>query len=318
MSEQDGTEARAARAAPASAANPFADGAAHVEGAFVPVAEARLPLLDWGFLKSDVTYDVVGVWDGRFFRLDRHLERFFASMARLQMTCPYGREEVADILHACVRRAALREAYVEMITTRGLAPAGSRDPRDCENRFYAFAIPYVWIVPPETQKEGIDLTVASVQRIPPEAVDPRVKNFHWGDMVRGLFEAYEKGGQTAVLLDRDGNVTEGPGFNLFALIDGALVTPESGVLEGITRRTVMELAEEAGRPVRCARLPAAELARAEEIFLTSTAGGVMPVARLDGRPVGAGVPGPVSLDLQARYWAAHEDPRYATPVRYED
>ncbi len=305
-----------AHVAPQSDANPFAAGAAHVDGAFVPVAEARLPLLDWGFLKSDVTYDVVGVWNGRFFRLDRHLDRFRASMARLQMTCPYGREEVAEILHACVARAGLREAYVSMITTRGLAPAGSRDPRDCENRFYAFAIPYVWIVPPEQQKEGIELTVASVQRIPPEAVDPRVKNFHWGDMVRGLLEAYDKGGQTAVLLDRDGNVTEGPGFNLFALIDGRLVTPESGVLEGITRETVMELAEDSGHPVRVAKLPAADLRRAEEVFLTSTAGGVMPVSRLDGRPVGAGVPGPVGLDLQARYWAAHEDPRYAEPVRY--
>ena len=296
--------------------NPFAAGAAFVDGDYLPVHEARLPLLDWGFIKSDCTYDVVGVWDGRFFRLEDHLDRFHASMARLRLASPFGRDEIADVLHHCVRLAGLRESYVEMITTRGLAPAGSRDPRDCENRFYALAIPYVWMVKPERQKVGADLTVASVQRIPPESLDPRIKNFHWGDMVAGLFEAFDRGGETAVLLDRDGNVTEGPGFNLFALVDGRLKTPERGVLEGITRKTVIELAEAAGWPVDVATLPAPELARAEEVFLTSTAGGVMPVARIDGRPVGDGGPGPVTDQLRELYWAAHEDPRYTTPVDY--
>ena len=112
---------------PQTADEAFAAGAAFIEGDYVPVGEARLPLLDWGFIKSDCTYDVVGVWGGRFFRLDDHLDRFHASMARLHLTCPHGRDEIAAILHDCVRLAGLREAYVEMITTRGLAPAGSRE-----------------------------------------------------------------------------------------------------------------------------------------------------------------------------------------------
>jgi branched-chain amino acid aminotransferase len=303
---------------PQAADQAFAAGAAFIEGEYLPVGEARLPLLDWGFIKSDCTYDVVGLWGGRFFRLDDHVERFHASMERLHLVCPYGRDEIAAVLHDCVRLAGLREAYVEMITTRGLAPAGSRDPRDCENRFYAFAIPYVWMVRPERQKVGINLTVSSVQRIPPESLDPRVKNFQWGDMVAGLFEAYGKGGETTVLIDRHANVTEGPGFNLFALIDGRLQTPERGVLEGITRKTVVELAETIGWPVEFATLPAADLARAEEVFLTSTAGGVMPVARIDGRPVGDGRPGPVTQRIRELYWAAHEDPKYTTPVNYRE
>ncbi len=303
---------------PQTADEAFAAGAAFIEGEYLPVGEARLPLLDWGFIKSDCTYDVVGVWGGRFFRLDDHVERFHASMERLHLVCPYGRDEIAAVLHDCVRLAGLRESYVEMITTRGLAPAGSRDPRDCENRFYALAIPYVWMVTPERQKVGINLTVSSVQRSPPESLDPRVKNFQWGDMVAGLFEAYSKGGETTVLVDRDANVTEGPGFNLFALIDGRLQTPERGVLEGITRKTVVELAEAAGWPVEFVTLPAADLARAEEVFLTSTAGGVMPVARIDGRPVGAGRPGPVTQRIRELYWAAHEDPKYTTPVNYRE
>ncbi len=297
--------------------NPFAEGAAFVEGRYLPVGEARVPLLDWGFIKSDVTYDVVGVWGGRFFRLDDHLDRFYRSMERLHLTCPYDRRGVTAALVGCLRRSGIRDAYVEMITTRGLAASGSRDPRDCRNRFYALAIPYVWIVPPERLAVGLDLTVSTVRRIPPDSVDPTVKNFHWGDLVRGLFEAYERGGDTVVLGDGAGNVTEGPGFNLFARIGGRLVTPAAGVLEGITRKTVVELAGSLQVPVAFELLPAESLARAEEVFVCSTAGGVMPVTRLKGRPVGDGKPAALTLRIKDLYWAAHADPAYTTPIDYD-
>jgi branched-chain amino acid aminotransferase len=303
--------------ADAPAANPFAAGAAFIEGAYVPVAEARIPLLDWGFLKSDVTYDVVGVWDGRFFRLDDHLDRFFRSIEALRLTCPHDREGVARILHGCLALSRIRDAYVEMIMTRGLAATGSRNPLDCDNRFYALAIPYVWIVPPERHDAGLNLVISSVQRIAPESVDPTVKNFHWGDLVRGLLEAYDAGGDTAVLVDREGNVTEGPGFNLFALTGGRLVTPAAGVLQGITRKTVAELAASLQVPVAFEPLPAAALTGAEEAFISSTAGGVMPVTRIDGKPLGDGRPGPLGRRIKELYWAAHADPRYTTPVDYE-
>ena len=96
-----------------TAHDPFAAGAAFIEGDYVPVGEARIPLLDWGFIKSDCTYDVVGVWGGRFFRLDDHLERFHASMARLHLVCPFGRDEIVSVLQDCVRFAGLREAYTK-------------------------------------------------------------------------------------------------------------------------------------------------------------------------------------------------------------
>jgi branched-chain amino acid aminotransferase len=112
---------------PQAADEAFAAGAAFIEGEYLPVGEARLPLLDWGFIKSDCAYDVVGVWGGRFFRLDDHVERFHTSMERLHLVCPNGRYEIAAVLHDCVRLAGLRDSYVEMITTRGLAPAGSRE-----------------------------------------------------------------------------------------------------------------------------------------------------------------------------------------------
>ena len=294
----------------------FADGCAFVDGEYVPIGEARISLLDAGFARSDVTYDVVGVWDGAFFRLDDHLDRSERSCKTLHLDPGVSRAQLSQILHECVARSGLREAYVDMIATRG-QPRGSRDPRTYDNRFYAYAIPYVWIVQPADQVVGSDLVIArQTVRIPETSVDPTVKNFHWGDLVRGMFEAYERGGTVVVLPDAEGNVTEGPGFNLFALVDGQLVSPDAGVLEGVTRRTVLELAADQGIVARLGSLSAEQLRAADEVFLTSTAGGVMPVVTVDGLPVGDGRPGPRTMQLRTAYWDAHSDPKWATLVSY--
>src|ERR687898_3297713 len=122
----------------------YANGAAFVDGQFVPIAEARVPTLDWGFLRSDATYDVAHVWRGAFFRLEDHLDRFVRGMERLRMSPPYGRAQIREILVECVRLSGLRDAYVEVVSTRGVPPPGSRDPRECENSLFAFAVPFVW------------------------------------------------------------------------------------------------------------------------------------------------------------------------------
>ena len=131
-----------------------------------------------------------------------------------------------------------------------------------------------------------------------------------------MFEAYERGAETGVLTDGNGNITEGPGFNLFANISGRLVTPESGVLLGITRMTVIELAELLNVKVEVGTLTARELRSADEVFVSSTAGGVMPVSRLDGDPIGDGAPGPLTQRLRQMYWDAHDDDRYVTWIDY--
>jgi branched-chain amino acid aminotransferase len=288
-----------------------------VDGEFVPVAEARVPILDWGFLRSDATYDVAHLWRGSFFRLEDHLDRFERSMARLHLRAPYGRDRVRKIILECARLSGLRDAYAEVICTRGVPPAGSRDPRDCENNFFAFVVPFVWIASPEKQERGLHATISGVQRISPGSVDATAKNYHWLDLTMGLYEAYERGGETAILVDREGNVVEGPGFNVFVVRDGVILTPDSGVLEGITRRTVMELASDLGTPLERRSVPAGEMRRAGEVFFTSTAGGIMPVTKVDGEAIGDGEPGPVTSRLRDAYWDLHRDPRYATPVLYD-
>jgi branched-chain amino acid aminotransferase len=295
----------------------YADGAAFVDGRFVPVAEARVPILDWGFLRSDATYDVVHVWRGSFFRLEDHLDRFERSMEHLHLSPPYDRSEIRDILVECVRLSGLRDAYAEIICTRGIPRPGSRDPRDCENHFYAFVVPFIWIADPEKQERGLHAVVGSKQRIAPESVDPTVKNYHWLDLETGLLEAYERGGETVILIDAEDNVVEGPGFNVFAVANGAISTPERGVLEGITRRTIIELAALHDIQLAIRPVPADELRQADEVFLSSTAGGVIPITTVDGGAVGNGKPGPLTRQLRKSYWDLHDDPRFSLPVHYD-
>jgi branched-chain amino acid aminotransferase len=288
----------------------YADGAAFMDGEYMPVGECRIPVLDWGFLRGDATYDVVHTWKGRFFRLDEHLDRFTRNLGRLRYEIPYDRDQIADVLHRCVAMTGLEDTFVEMLVTRGIPK--NRDPRTSTNRFAVFAVPFVWILPPERHDGGLNVIVSSIERIRAQAVDPTVKNYHWLDLVRGLFEAYEQGGETAVLVDARGNVLEGPGFNLFVVRDGIVATPAAGVLEGVTRGTAIELLERRGVPVVLRDVHADELRGADEAFATSTAGGVMPIAGVDGRALGHG---PISHRLLDDYWAAHDDPAWATPVR---
>ncbi len=200
-----------------------------------------------------------------------------------------------------------------MIATRGLPEPGSRDPRTCRNQFFAFAIPFVWIAKPH---KGLHLIISQWQRIPPQSVDPTVKNYHWLDLVMGQFEAYDRDGETVAVVDARGNIKEGPGFNIFAVVDQTITTPAYGVLKGITRATVIELASENGYEVVQADLTADHVRNADEVFATSTAGGLMPITKIDDQVIGSGAIGSITQQLQNGYWALHKDPRYSYEINY--
>ena len=294
----------------------YADGVAYVRGQFVPIAEAAIPITDWGFLRSDATYDVVTVWDGAFFRIDAHLERFFRSCERWRLDPGFTQEQIATVLSQCVRLSGLRASYVEMICTRGQPPWGSRDPRLAVNQFYAFAVPYVWIANAEQREKGLHLMVSDVQRIPAASVDPRTKNYHWNDLTMGLFGALDAGADSVLLVDSAGNVVEGPGFNVFCVRNGALLTPSEGMLEGVSRRTVIEIAQSLGIAVQARALPADELRGADEVFISTSGGGVLPVTVVDSSPIGNGSPGPITGRLVKTYWDWHTDPAYSRVIDY--
>ena len=292
-------------------------GFGYIDGEFVPMSEMRLPVTDLGFQLSDMCYDALHIHKGRYFRMNDHLDRFENAVAeRRYETLGMGRDGFAEVLMGCASRSGLRESMVTIVATRGVPDSGHKDLRSCQNRLMAWAVPYYSVVSDVEMRDGCDIVVAETLRIPPEAVNPRIKNYGRLDFVAAMFEAYEKDARYAVLLDGEGNVTEGRGWNIFALREGRLVSPDDGVLEGITRRTVVELAGRLNIEAQLATLPVDELRGAEEIFLTSTAGGIVPVRSIDGEDVGEGGPGPVTQRLTEMYWDLHEDDAYSTPIDY--
>ena len=302
-----------------SEGNPLAKGAAWMNGEIMPINEARLPVNDWGILHSDITYDVVPVRDGAFFRLPDYMERFRASRASLRLDIGMDEAAISAALHRMVAASGLRDSYVAMVASRGvpLIP-GTRDPRECGNHFYCWCVPYIYLMRPEMPPDARTAWIAkSVTRIPASSVDPRVKNYHWGDFTAGLFEAKDNGFETVILLDANGNVTEGPGFNVFAVSGNRLITPDAGALEGISRRTVIEMGQSHGMDVDIRPLPLAEFMEADEVFLSTSGGGVMPLTRVDDRIFSNGAIGPVAAAMHETYWLWIKDPAYRTEIEYD-
>jgi branched-chain amino acid aminotransferase len=294
----------------------FAAGCAYVDAMYVPISEAKLPLMDWGFTRGDACQDTVSVRDGVFFRLDDHIERFLRSCSQLNYSKVIGHSEIASVLNELVMHSELRDATVQMIMTRGKGVAGSRDPRLCTNRFMAFAVPFISIVNPEQRSRGLHVQISQRWRLAPQSVPSQVKNYHWIDFTLSLYEAYEAGADTSLLKNHLGHVTEGPGFNYFARFGDKLVTPCYNVLEGITRRCVLELCQDINLAVTEEPITEQALLLADELFACSTAGGIMPITRINGKEVGDGKPGRRTTELSNLYMTKRQFGWHATPVKY--
>ena len=292
----------------------FPKGAAWIDGQFVKLSDAKIPILDWGFLRSDATYDVVHVWKGCFFRLDHHIDRFFQSTKKLRMPCKMSRNQLKKILAGCVKNSGLENAYVEMIQTRGVSPNFVRDPRQATPRVIAFAVPFGWILKPEDFEKGLDVFLSDIKRIPPSSVDPKVKNYHWLDLVIGMLDSYEHGHNTAILVDENNNLSEGPGFNIFSVDKFGINTPDYGVLEGITRQTVINLAKELEIQVNKKPISIEMLKSSDELFATSTAGGIMPITKVSGKIIGSGKVGNITRNIHKIYWEKHYEPDWSINI----
>lgn len=297
--------------------NRFSRGIAWIQGSYVPLHEARIPLLDQGFLHSDLTYDVPAVWDGRYFRLDDHLARLEASCIKLRLKLPLPRAEVRKILIDMIATSSIKDAYVEIIVTRGLKGVRGSQSGELVNNLYMFAQPYVWVMEPEVQTAGGSAVIArTVKRVSPGSIDPTVKNLQWGDLTRGMFEAMDRGAAYPFLTDGDTNLTEGSGFNIVLIKDNVLYTPQRGVLEGVTRKSVIDVAKAMELEVRVETVPTETAYSCDEIFMCTTAGGIMPITTLDGHPIKDGKIGPATKKIWDGYWAMHYDPRWSFDIKY--
>jgi branched-subunit amino acid aminotransferase/4-amino-4-deoxychorismate lyase len=216
-----------------------------------------------------------------------------------------------------VSKSGIKDAFVEIIVTRGLKGVRGSKLDDLTNCLYLFIMPFVWVMEPGMQLAGTGSAIITrtVRRVPPGAIDPTVKNLQWGDLTRGMLEANDRGASYPFLTDGDGNLTEGSGFNIVLVKAGVIFTPDRGVLEGVTRKSVFNVAEANDIPVWMEVVPVELAYGCDEIFMCTTAGGIMPVTQLDGRPVNDGKVGPIKK-IWDGYQEMHYNPIYSFDIEY--
>jgi branched-chain amino acid aminotransferase len=272
---------------------------ASVNGEITPAEEARVSVLDNGFTFGDAVYETLRTYGGRPFHLDRHLERLRRSAQRLAIPLPAG-DALARDLDALLARAANSESYIRIIVSRGRG--------DISYHFDRVKGPTVVMVvkplapfPASYHTEGVPVIISSVRRNSPRALDPAIKSNNLLNNILAIREGQAKGAFEPVMLNEIGEVAETASANVFLVKGGTLLTPplDAGILPGVTRQLVLELAAGLALPVREEPVSVKDLLAADEVFITSTLKEVLPVATIDGRPVGAGRPGPVTLRLLA-------------------
>jgi branched-chain amino acid aminotransferase len=279
------------------------EGIVYVNGEWSEPDDARISVFDSGFIGGVAVFDTLACWEGRIFKLGAHLERFRRSTHAAGIPLREAGASLEDAVIETVRRSELREAYVQVIATRGKRLASSEPPG--EPTLIVYAIPYIWIASEEKRKAGISVVIPAIRNTPSTSVDPKIKNFNRMHQYLARQEAQLAGADDVVMLDSQGRLTEAPGANLFVVQAGALLTPAEGVLRGITRATVFEIAEEFRIPASAGDLTPYDLYTADEAFLCTTAGGIIPIARADGRAIGSGAPGPLTQRIHDRYWERH-------------
>lgn len=291
----------------------MAESIAFVDNEFVPITEAKVSIMEPTFTKSDVVYDTISSYRGYIFRLDDHLQRFESSFRAMQLNPPYSLDEIRHIVAEMVIRSDFDNTCITLMATRGpFIDLANRDIRKCKNGLMAVCVPYYWVLGEDKQTTGVNMVITDNQRVPLEAIDAKVKNFNWMDLTRALLEAYDKGGDSAMLCTPDGYLSEGPGFNVWLAKNGKLYTPLGNLLEGVTRRSVFELAKEIGADPVEKPLTPEDLRTADEAFTSTTAGGITPVTQVDGKTLGNGAPGILTTRLMEEYWSRREEGWHGT------
>lgn len=278
----------------------------YIDGEYLAEREAKLSVFDHVVLYGDGVYDTCCAWNGAVFKLDAHLDRLYESAHAVKIEIPISRDELKEVVLETVRRNRHRNAYVKIIATRGAGELPLLSPHNCKPSVIVFSKPYMRLVDDDEHARGIRVKIVSIRRIPDECLYSKVKSINYQNHVLARMEANEAGYDDAVELSTEGMVAEAPGYNIFVVKGGALFTPSANILMGITRETVIEIARELGLPVHEVALSPFDLFNADEVFFSSTAGGVFPVLEVDGRVIGTGQPGPITMRVRAGYHALLE------------
>ncbi len=260
-----------------------------MEGRIVDGEDARLSVRDHGLLYGDGVFEGIRIYNGRAFRLADHLKRLGFSAAYIGLELPFSLERIGGIVEETADAFGKREAYVRLLVTRGVGDFGV-DPFSCEGPQLVCMVGDIALYDPKSMQAGIDMVTTSVRKPPPDVLNPEVKSLNYLNSVMAKREARLRGAHEGLVLNMQGRVAEATVANVFAWIDGALVTPPTidGALPGITRSTVIRLAGELGIETQIRSIGHAELMRADEVFLSGSGARLVPVGRLDTVTIGAG------------------------------
>ncbi len=263
-----------------------------------------ISVYDHGLLYGDGVFEGIRVYGGKIFRLADHLERLYDSAKAICLTIPHSKDELASITEEAVRRSGIAEAYIRHVVTRGVGDLGL-DPRKCPRPSVMIIVDTIRLWPEQVYEAGLVVITAGTPIPHRESLSPRVKSLNYLAHILAKLEGIHAGADEVIMLDSAGAVAEGSGQNIFVVKNGRLRTPPpySGILKGVTRDVVMELAPEAGYPVEETVLNRYDIYTADEAFLTGTASELVAIRQLDGRVIGSGKAGPVTRDLRARFQA---------------
>ena len=291
---------------------PVAEPIIYIDGNFEPLSVARISPLDQGFLLGDGIFDVVSAWDSKIFMLDAHLDRFFDSMRAARLETRLSREQWVDAIVETTRRNKLSDASIRFILTRGVPNGVVADPRHIQPTEMIWAAPYIFLADEEKRSTGIRIMISSMRGFAPDTLDPRFKCLDRLNSQLIRLEALEAGYDDAVWLDGHGYVAEAAASNIFVVKNDEIFTPQTGILRGITRATVLALAERGGIRHRESQLTAFDLYSADEVFTCSTAGGPLPVREVSGRAIAA--TGPITERISELYWQMRAEGEHSTPI----
>ena len=264
--------------------------------------DAYISILDHGFLFGDSIYEVICTYQGKPYFLDEHLKRLYASASGISLGIPYDQNWIKTQVQATLDFADNPESYIRIIVTRGVGDLDI-DPSSCFKPNIIIFVKNIPHIPDDNYEKGISVALVSIKRNSRDALDPAVKTGNYLNNVLARLEAQKMGAIDAIMVNSLGQLTEGTTSNLFFVREGKLLTPKisCGILSGITREKIIQLAHANGIPLEEGAWPGEELLKAEEIFLSGTVKRVMPVSILDNRPVGIGKPGPITQKMMRLY-----------------
>ena len=274
----------------------------YISGKFVPQEDAKISVFDHGLLYGDGVFEGLRSYGGKVFRLHEHITRLYESARAIWLEIPMTQDAMCQAVNEAIRINKIDDGYVRLVVTRGAGTLGL-DPNRCSNPQVIIIADAISLYPKELYEKGLEIVTVSVQRTSSAALSPRIKSLNYLNNILAKIEGLQAGCIEALMLNHKGEVAECTGDNIFIVRHGVLYTPplDAGILGGITRDAVIEVAREADIEVREVALTKHDVYVADECFLTGTAAEVIPVVKVDSRTIGAGKPGPTTHDLEKRF-----------------